>query len=185
MTYQKEAFFKAITHGRINEVKELLKKQPYLINATSRSGNNPLMVACLFYNAEIVEYLIQQDPELVNKQDTLGNTVLNFAPSYLIGYLISMGSDYTIRNYRGLNILEQYIYDESADRIKEFYKVYPNITERHINFERIAKHIDKKYIDFEVDRLKSFWRRTIGIPRKRRIHPPLYHGMPALIDRFE
>lgn len=186
---EKKAFYSAITHGHLDDVKSMLKKRPYLINTTNNCGHNPLMMSCIFYDVKMIEYLIGVNPKAVNEQDMFGNTVLVIAPHYLLMYFINMGSDYHIKNYKGLNMLEQLIYDEKSDHVKALFTTYLQgnvlITENFINFKKIAKHRNINNVEFEIKVLKDFWRTTVGVPKKKRMYPPAYRGMPALVDRFQ
>lgn len=185
---EKKDFYSAITHGHIDEVKSMLKKRPYLINTTNNCGHNPLMMSCIFYDASMVKYLIGVNPKAVNEQDMFGNTVLVIAPHYLVNYFIHMGSDYHIKNYKGLTMLEQLIYDEKTDHIKSLYNTYSEgnviITEEFIDFRKIAKYRNRNNVEFEVKVLKDLWRTTVGTAKKKRIYAPVYRGIPALVDRF-
>lgn len=186
---EKKAFYSAIVHGRIDDVKDMLDKRPYLINTANNCGHNPLMMSCIFYNVKMLEYLIEVNLKAVNEQDMFGNTILVIAPHYLVNYFIKMGSDYHIKNHKGLNMLEQLIYDEKSDHIKALYYTYLEgnviITENFIDFRKIAKHRNRNNVEFEIKVLKDFWRTTVGTPKKKRIYPPHYRGMPPLVDRFQ
>jgi len=190
---EKKAFYRAIRYSNVPEAKKLLIKYPYLINTKTPCGHTPLMLSTIFYDNEMIEFLIGMNAKSVNEQDYHGNTVLTVAPHYSIDYFLGMGSDYTIKNNKGLTMLEQLIYDSKIEHIRVLYNWFRVqnylIRWENINFKLIAKHSDKKEVEFNIEMFKDVWNKSVRPPifeRAKRIYNRGFRrfGPPALVSRF-
>jgi len=197
---EKKAFYRAIRYSNVPEAKKLLIKYPYLINTKTPCGHTPLMLSTIFYDNKMIEFLIGMNAKSVNEQDYHGNTILTVAPHYSIDYFLSMGSDYMIKNNKGLTMLEQLIYDSKIEHIRVLYNYFEvqnnPIHRKNINFKLIAKHSDKKELEFNIEMFKAVWNKSVRLPifeHVKRIYNEnngFYNrrlrrfGPPALVSRF-
>jgi len=119
----------AATLGRIDEVKELLKQDPSLVNETNESGDTALHAATSKNFGDIVRVLLAAGAN-ANARNRVGSTPLHkAAPTgqvYLVNLLLKAGADPKIQNDSGL-----YPEDIAAsERVKEAL-----LGERLVTFE--------------------------------------------------
>ncbi|MGM0634828.1 MAG: ankyrin repeat domain-containing protein [Bacteroidota bacterium] len=103
MVKEKQAdLYNAIRAGELEEVKEILKKTPDLLNEKDQRGSTPLLLATYYGEKPITKYLLSKKP-LIDAQDNSGNTALMgvcFQGYYDIAkLLISNGANVNARNY--------------------------------------------------------------------------------------
>jgi Ankyrin repeats (3 copies) len=84
-----------------NKVKELIDKDPSLVNATTPEGYTPLLMAAGYGNKELVEFLLAHGAN-VNTKDRSGDTALHVGVRYnrtdVIEVLIGAGADINAKN---------------------------------------------------------------------------------------
>lgn len=71
---------KAAQKGKIDVIKDLLKKKKHIVNAQNESGHTPIHIAALHNHLDIVSLLIDHGSDLLIK-DNSGWSVLHFAAS--------------------------------------------------------------------------------------------------------
>lgn len=71
---------KAAQKGKIDVIRDILKKKKSLVNATNESGHTPIHLASLHGHLDVVSLLIENGSDLLIK-DNSGWSVLHFAAS--------------------------------------------------------------------------------------------------------
>ncbi|KAG4086376.1 acyl CoA binding protein-domain-containing protein [Neocallimastix lanati (nom. inval.)] len=118
-----EIFFLS-SEGNIEKVKELILKQPNLINKKDENGLSLLHWACDRGQMNMIQFLIDQGIN-INEKDNEGETPLSYSllcENYDISkYLISNGADITLTNNEGENPLADVDNEEFNEWLKNFH----------------------------------------------------------------
>ena len=71
----KNVFFDAIRKGDLKKIKELLNKQPNLMQIVDERGSTPLLLATYYGHLEVAKFILENGAE-VDAKDSSGNTAL-------------------------------------------------------------------------------------------------------------
>ncbi|KAA0127368.1 ankyrin repeat domain-containing protein [Chryseobacterium sp. SN22] len=89
--------------GTVDEVKELMKQNPDIINQTNDSGFSPLILACYRGNVEVAKFLMDHVKD-INYKSPEGTALSGLSVKYnkeLAGYLLSKGANPDIADASG------------------------------------------------------------------------------------
>jgi len=89
--------------GTVTELKELMKKDPNIINQTNESGFSPLILACYRGNVEVAEFLIDNVKD-VNYKSQEGTALAGLSVKYnkdLVERLLNKNADPNIADQTG------------------------------------------------------------------------------------
>lgn len=105
MSAQKNAksIFDIARNGTVAEVKELMVKDPNIINQTNENSFSPLILACYRSNIEVAKFLIDNVRD-VNYKSEEGTALAGLAVKYnkeLIEYLLKKNADPNIADSTG------------------------------------------------------------------------------------
>jgi len=148
-----EVFIKAVKEGNIGGVKNMLTKDPALVNVKSTDGldESPLNMAAFKGYKEICEMLIKAGAD-VNFRDFYGNTPLHNAVrmnhKVIAELLINNKADINTKNYTQDNLIFYAAYFEHPDMVKYLIskgvdKNVPNISGKTPMQVAIEKKRDK------------------------------------------
>ena len=94
-------FHKAVSKGKINIIKLLLKQFNIDVNSVNKFKMSGFVIACCSQRKDISTYLIKKGA-FIDQTDIVGNTVLHLAYCYnyheMIRFLIAIGVDKNIKN---------------------------------------------------------------------------------------
>ncbi|MES2811425.1 MAG: ankyrin repeat domain-containing protein [Bacteroidota bacterium] len=74
-TFSQKDVFNVARSGTVNEIKELVKSDPNIINVLNSEGYSPLILACYKGNVEVVEYLIKNVKD-INYTTAMGTALM-------------------------------------------------------------------------------------------------------------
>lgn len=105
MSAQKKAksIFDIARNGTVAEVKELMVKDPNIINQTNENSFSPLILACYRSNIEVAKFLIDNVKD-VNYKSEEGTALAGLAVKYnkeLVEYLLKKNADPNIADSTG------------------------------------------------------------------------------------
>ncbi|MCD1115988.1 ankyrin repeat domain-containing protein [Chryseobacterium turcicum] len=105
MSAQKKAksIFDIARNGTVAEVKELMVKDPNIINQTNENSFSPLILACYRSNIEVAKFLIDNVRD-VNYKSEEGTALAGLAVKYnkdLVEYLLKKNADPNIADSTG------------------------------------------------------------------------------------
>jgi ankyrin repeat protein len=89
--------------GTVTELKELMKKDPNIINQTNESGFSPLILACYRGNVEVAKFLIDNVKD-VNYKSQEGTALAGLSVKYnkdLVERLLNKNADPNIADQTG------------------------------------------------------------------------------------
>ena len=133
-----EKFIKAVKDGNIGGVKDMLSKDPSLVNIKSTDGMNetPLCMAAFRGFKEICEMLIKAGAD-VNYHDDYGNTPLHNAVRMdrreIVDLLISNKADIFVKNNTQDNLIFDAAYYEHPEMVKYLISLGIDKNERNIS----------------------------------------------------
>jgi len=111
--------FDAAENGNIEELRELLEKNPNLINLKTSNGNiTPLMIG--IYHFDVVNFLLSRGAD-VNLKDDSGMTALIFASAFkieIVALIASKGADVNAKSDYGTTALNMAIKCNKIDIIE-------------------------------------------------------------------
>lgn len=104
-----QEIFDAVNNGDLAKIKELVKKDPQMINARNPRQSTPLIVAASLDNEEIAKYLIEKGA------DILAINVNNFTPLSIAGIkvaqlLVEKGADINMETANGTALRRALLY---------------------------------------------------------------------------
>ncbi|WP_153123049.1 ankyrin repeat domain-containing protein [Peribacillus tepidiphilus] len=106
----KTAFHLAVELGKIEVVKQLLARNPKLIEMTDQLGDNSLLIAVKNGRHEIINLFIQRKPELINSFNNDNRTALSIASEYgdaeSVKILLQHNADKNIKSKEGKTALD-------------------------------------------------------------------------------
>lgn len=105
---QAQEIFDATINNNLSKVKELIEKEPSLINLKDNAGNTPLHTAAIAGSAAIVEFLLSKGGEIdaVNTQnDTPLHESIRSEKDDVSKLLIEKGADVNKKNVAGVSLL--------------------------------------------------------------------------------
>ncbi len=100
---KEKSIFDIARSGTVAEVKELMKKNPEIINQTNENGFSPLILACYRGNTEVAQYLIDHVKD-VNYKSREGTALAGLAVKYnrdLVERLLKKNADPNIADDTG------------------------------------------------------------------------------------
>ncbi len=98
-----KSIFDVARAGTVNEVKELMKQNPDIINQTNENGFSPLILACYRGNTEVAKFLIDHVKD-VNYKSGEGTALAGLAVKYnrdLVESLLKKKADPNIADTTG------------------------------------------------------------------------------------
>lgn len=98
-----KSIFDVARTGTVEEVKELIKQDPDVINQTNESGFTPLILACYRGNVEVAKFLIDNVKD-INYRSGDGTALSGLAVKYnkdLVEYLLNKNADPNIADANG------------------------------------------------------------------------------------
>jgi len=100
-TAQAQGIISAATSGHLEKVKELVEKDPKLVNAKDASGRTPLHWACRGVHFEVLKYLLEKGAD-VNAKTNNGDAPLHYAVLSgninIVKQLLDHGAYHSIKN---------------------------------------------------------------------------------------
>ncbi len=102
-----KSIFDIARTGTVSEVKELMKKNPDVINQTNENGFSPLILACYRGNVEVADFLIDNVKD-VNYKSREGTALSGLAIRYnknLTEHLLKRNADPNIADPNGITPL--------------------------------------------------------------------------------
>lgn len=98
-----KSIFDVARTGTVEEVKELIKQDPDVINQTNESGFTPLILACYRGNVEVAKFLIDNVKD-INYRSGDGTALSGLAVKYnkdLVEYLLKKNANPNIPDANG------------------------------------------------------------------------------------
>lgn len=98
-----KSIFDIARTGTLAEVKDLMKKEPDIINKTNENGFSPLILACYRGNTEVAKFLMDNVKD-VNYKSQEGTALAGLSVKYnkeLTTYLLSKNADPNIADSTG------------------------------------------------------------------------------------
>lgn len=98
-----KSIFEIARTGTVDEVKNLMKQDPDIINTTNESGFSPLILACYRGNTEVAKFLIDHVKD-INYKSQEGTALAGLSVKYnkdLTAYLLSKNADPNIADATG------------------------------------------------------------------------------------
>lgn len=102
-----KSIFDVARTGTVEEVKELIKQDPDVINQTNESGFTPLILACYRGNVEVAKFLIDNVKD-INYRSGDGTALSGLAVKYnkdLVEYLLKKNANPNIPDANGVTPL--------------------------------------------------------------------------------
>lgn len=102
-----KSIFDVARTGTVEEVKELIKQNPDVINQTNESGFTPLILACYRGNVEVAKFLIDNVKD-INYRSGDGTALSGLAVKYnkdLVEYLLKKNANPNIPDANGVTPL--------------------------------------------------------------------------------
>ena len=100
---QARSIFDIARNGTVEEVKELMKQNPDVINQTNENGFSPLILACYRGNVEVADFLIDNVKD-VNYKSQEGTALAGLSVKYnkrLVEHLLKKNADPNIADATG------------------------------------------------------------------------------------
>lgn len=97
------SIFDIARSGNVAEVKDLMKKDPNIINETNEGGFSPLILACYRGNTEVAKFLMDNVKD-INYKSQEGTALAGLSVKYnkeLVEYLLSKNADPNIADSTG------------------------------------------------------------------------------------
>lgn len=102
-----KSIFDVARTGTVGEVKELMKKDPDVINQTNENGFSPLILACYRGNVEVAKFLMDHVKD-VNYKSREGTALAGLAFRYnkeLVEYILKKNANPNIADATGITPL--------------------------------------------------------------------------------
>ncbi|PIF47552.1 hypothetical protein CLU96_4610 [Chryseobacterium sp. 52] len=98
-----KSIFDIARSGTVNEVKDLMKQDPDIINQTNENGFSSLILACYRGNTEVAKFLMDNVKD-INYKSKEGTALAGLSVKYnkdLVAYLLSKNADPNIADATG------------------------------------------------------------------------------------
>lgn len=98
-----KSIFDVARTGTVADVKDLMKKNPNIINETNENGFSPLILACYRGNVDVAKYLIDNVKDL-NYKSSEGTALAGLSFRYnkvLVEYLLNKKADPNVADSTG------------------------------------------------------------------------------------
>jgi ankyrin repeat protein len=98
-----KSIFDIARSGSVAEVKDLMKKDPNIINETNEGGFSPLILACYRGNTEVAKFLMDNVKD-INYKSQEGTALAGLSVKYnkdLVEYLLNKNADPNIADATG------------------------------------------------------------------------------------